>query len=155
MLLRYSHSLVPVTLGKSLHPPRPPLASDWGLGLQLLASLPCTLHLVPPPPPLRALHGVMPRGRAVLWRPLVALVAPLQGLRHPVHSLTPQHVVLVRGDRLHAVVHDLLGGHLAAVDDAGGGGGGADADPRPPHPAEGAAEGLHRGAAAWGHGWTR
>ena len=76
-------------------------------------------------------------------------------LRHPVHSLRLQHVVLIRGHRFHPVVDDLLGCDLSAINNSGGGGGGPDAHASGPshamhahrhatHPAsKAAAECLH------------
>jgi len=80
-----------------------------------------------------------------------AALPPPEGLRgrlllDPIHRVALEDVVLVRGDRLHAVVDHLLGRDLHPVDEPGAGGAAPDA----PH-APSAAEAPERGAAELNH----
>ena len=74
--------------------------------------------LVPSPAPLVSLLVLM-----VADCPRLLLTLVRHRLRHPVHCLRLQHVVLIGCNSLHPIVDHLLGGHLPPIDDPGGGGG--------------------------------
>ena len=75
--------------------------------------------LVPSPAPLVSLLVLM-----VANCPRLLLTLVRHRLRHPVHCLRLQHVILIRGHRFHPIVDDLLGCDLSAINNSGGGGGG-------------------------------
>ena len=91
--------------------------------------------LVPSPPSLVSMVPLVTLLVLMMpHRPCLLLSMVRHRLRHPIHSLRLQHIVLVRRHRLYPIVDHLLGRHLAAVDDPGGCGGGPDAHAsRPSH----------------------